>query len=116
MSVFEWITEHEGFFSGLVAIAALLGISAAATRLLWVRARGLKPKFSKLGLTITAGGFVAIAVSVFVVSNLQQSEIEPEEALRSPVGSNYRGRVECRKQDPSSCRFWRSTGDCSFTV
>ncbi len=88
MSVFEWITEHEGFFSGLVAIAALLGISGAATRLLWVRARGLKPKLSKLGLTITAGGFVAIAVSVFVVSNLQQSEIEPEEAMRSPVGSN----------------------------
>ena len=88
MSVFEWITEHEGFFSGLVAIAALLGISGAATRLLWVRASGLKPKLGKLGLAITAGGFVAIVVSVFVVLNSQQSEIEADDALRSPVGSN----------------------------
>jgi len=32
MSVFEWITEHEGFFSGLVAIAALLGISPVRPR------------------------------------------------------------------------------------
>jgi len=43
MSVFEWITENEGFFSGLVAIAALLGISGAVARLLWVRARRLGP-------------------------------------------------------------------------
>ncbi len=38
MSVFGWVTENEGFLSGLVAIAALLGISGAAARLLWVRA------------------------------------------------------------------------------
>ena len=94
MSVFEWITEHEGFFSGLAAITALLGISGAAARLLWVRARGLKPKLSKLGLTTTAGGFVAIAVSVFVVSNLQQSEIEPEERFPSQGGGETEIGIE----------------------
>jgi FAD/FMN-containing dehydrogenase len=49
MSVFRWVTEHEGFFSGLVAIAALLGIAGAAARLLWLRARGLRTNAGTAG-------------------------------------------------------------------
>ena len=47
MSVFEWIKEHEGFFSGLVAIIAILGIAGAGTRLLWIRLRVLGPGDNK---------------------------------------------------------------------
>jgi len=90
MSVFEWISEHEGFFSGLVAIAALLGIAGASVRLLWVRARGLQPSVSKRwrGWAITAGGLVTIAVIALVVLNSRQGESEPQEALQTSVESN----------------------------
>ena len=43
MSVFEWIKVHEGFFSGLVAIIAILGITGAGARLLWIRLRVFGP-------------------------------------------------------------------------
>ena len=90
MSVFGWITEHEGFFSGLVAIAALLGITGAAVRLLWVRVRGLGPSAIKRwrGWTIAAGSLVTIAATTFVVLNSRQGESEPQEALRTSVVSN----------------------------
>ena len=93
MSVFEWITEHEGFFSGLVAIAALLGIAGASVRLLWVRARGLGPSASKRwrGWAITVGGLVTIAATTFVVLNSRQGESEPQKALRTSVESNAEG-------------------------
>ena len=71
MSVFEWISEHEGFFSGLVAITALIGIAGATTRLIWVRARGLGPGVGKrwLGWAIATGGLITIAATTFVVMN-----------------------------------------------
>jgi len=93
MSVFEWIAEHEGFFSGLVAILALLGIAGATARLLWVRARGFGPSVSKRwrGWTIAAGGLVTIVATTFVVLNSWQGESEPQEALRTSVVANAGG-------------------------
>ena len=90
MSVFEWITEHEGFFSGLVAIAALVGIAGATTRLLWVRARDLGPSVGKrwLGWAIAAGGLVTIIAITFVILNPRQGDSESQETLRTSVVSN----------------------------
>ncbi|MCZ6856294.1 MAG: hypothetical protein O7G86_20450, partial [Gammaproteobacteria bacterium] len=86
MSVFEWITEHEGFFSGLVAIVALLGIAGATMRLLWVR---VSKRWR--GWTIAAGGLVAIAATTFVVLKSQQGESELQEALRASIAANAGG-------------------------
>ncbi len=90
MSVFEWIKEHEGFFSGLVAIVAILGIAGAGTRLLWARVRGLGPGVKKRWLwwMMAGGGLVTIAFTTFVVLNPPQGESEPQKALRTSVLSN----------------------------
>jgi adenylate cyclase len=71
ISVFEWIKEHEGFFSGLVAIVAMLGIVGAGTRLLWIRMRGL----GSVGISrstwwiVAGGGLVTILAITFLVLN-----------------------------------------------
>jgi len=85
MSVFGWVSENEGFFSGLVAIAALLGILGAAARLLWVRARGVGPDAGTgwRGWAIVTGGLVAIMVVAFVVLNSRQGESEPRHVTRT---------------------------------
>jgi adenylate cyclase len=89
MSIFEWITEHEGFFSGLLAISALLGIAGAAVRLLWVRARSLGPQASTRWKRwiITCGAIVVIAATTFVVFDLQERKSEPQE---TSTGSDSR--------------------------
>lgn len=85
MSVFGWVSENEGFFSGLVAIAALLGISGAAARVLWVRARGVGPSAVTgwRGWAIVAGGLIAITAVAFVVLNSRQGESEPRHVART---------------------------------
>ena len=67
MSVFEWIKVHEGFFSGLVAIIAILGIAGAGTRLLWIRLRVLGPGVIKRRAwwMMAGGGLVAISLVMY---------------------------------------------------
>jgi len=85
MSVFVWVTENEGFFSGLVAIAALLGISGAAARLIWVRSRGIRPSAGTgwRRWAIVVGGIVVIGAVTFVLLNSPQTEVEPREMARA---------------------------------
>ncbi|MFT4564541.1 MAG: adenylate cyclase [Gammaproteobacteria bacterium] len=85
MSVFGWITEHEGFFSGLVAIAALLGILGAAARLLWVRASDLGSGSRPHGRRwmIAAGSLIAIAAIGFVIFSFPYGESELREVARA---------------------------------
>jgi len=74
LSIFEWVTDHEGFFSGLVAIAALIGILGAATRLLWKQTSNLGHSVgvSVWPWVIAAGSLVTMAAVVFFVSTSQR--------------------------------------------
>ncbi len=72
-SLFGWVVENEGLFSGLVAIAALLGIAGAVARLLWVRARRLGPS-AATGWQGWAIGVVCLAAIALVVLNSFQGE------------------------------------------
>ncbi len=83
MSVFGWVTDNEGFFSGLVAIVALLGVAGAVARLLWVRARRLGPSAATgwQGWAIGVGCLAAIAALILVV-------------LSSSHGESDRGHVD----------------------
>jgi len=84
MSVFGWVTEHEGFFSGLVAIAALLGIVGAAGRLLWVRATRIQPSAGgSWTVAIAVGSLVVIIVIAFVVLNSRPDEHVPRHVGRT---------------------------------
>jgi adenylate cyclase len=83
MSVFEWIKVHEGFFSGLVAIIAIIGITGAGTRLLWIRLRVLGPGVIKRSpwWMMAGGGVIAISLVMVVFltpppgdSELQQAQ------------------------------------------
>jgi adenylate cyclase len=90
MSVIGWVSENEGFFSGLVAIAALIGISGAAARLLWVRASRLGPGATarRWGWAIAAGGLIAIAAVALVILNFWWGESESQDALRPAAVPN----------------------------
>ncbi len=85
MSVFEWIKEHEGFFSGLVAIIAILGVAGAGTRLLWIRLRVLGPGDNKRWpwWMMAAGGLVVIAFAMYVVLNPLPGDSVPQKALQT---------------------------------
>jgi adenylate cyclase len=107
VSVFEWVAENEGFFSGLVAIAALIGITGAAARLFWIRARGLGPSVSKgwQVWAISAGGLVLIAATTFVISYSRQDESGSREALPGSVLSNAGGALQATNNVASVADF-----------
>ena len=90
VSVFDWIKEHEGFFSGLVAIAAILGIVGAGARLLWIRVRGLGPDDSKYRLRwmFSATVVIAVVITTVMISTTSQFERNPQEELGSAALPN----------------------------